>query len=177
MRLKDAEKIATDLIAELTPYCLAIEVAGAIRRQEKEVSAIEIITIPRWEDQPTGQKQLGGGDATTPHHLLFEWLEANYTIIMGGTPQRDWCILQLKDGTRVDIITAEISTWGYCFMVRTGPDTFIHSIVKQLRGLGITPMGLGLRDATGERIATPSEQSVFDLVGMDYVKPEERKED
>ena len=177
MQLEEARQIANDLIAELAPYCLAIEVAGAIRRQEPEMSAIEIITVPRWEDQPTGQKQLDGGDETVPHHLLFEWLDANYTIIMGGTPQHDWCILQLENGPRVDIITAEVSTWGYCFMVRTGPNEFMHSMVKRLRGLGITPLGLGLRDATGGRIATPSEQSVFDLVGMGYVDPEERKGD
>lgn len=175
MQLKEAEKIANDLLAELTPYCVAIEIAGAIRRQDPEMSSIEIVTIPRLEMQPTGQKQLDGGDETTEHHLLFEWLDANHTIVMGGMPRNDWCILQLEDGTKVDIITAEIATWGYSFMVRTGPGEFISPIVKQLRSIGLTPRGTGLQDVAGNRVSTPSEMAIFKLIDMGYVEPSERK--
>lgn len=174
MELKDAEEIANALKAELAPYCFAIEIAGAIRRQDPEVSEIEFVTIPRFEMRPTGQKQIGGGDVTEEHHLLFEWLDANHAVIMGGVPGNNWCLLQM-DGIRVDVFTAELATWGYCFMVRTGPEAFVYSIVKRLRGVGLTPMGTGLQNASGNRVATPSEMSIFNLVNIEYLKPSERK--
>ncbi len=176
MQLKEAEQIAQNLKAELAPYCTGIEIAGAIRRQDPEVSEIEFVTIPRFEMQPTGQKTLDGGDERSEHHILFEWLDANHKIIMGGTSKSDWCILQL-DGIRADIITAEIGTWGYCFMVRSGPDAFMHSMIRKLREIGLTPMGTGLQNVSGDRVATPSEMSIFNLVNMEYLKPTERKGD
>ena len=176
MQLKEAEKIANDLKAELTPYCTVIEIAGAIRRQEQEVPEIELVAIPRFEVRPTGQKKLDGGDATDEHPLLFEWLDANHEIVMGGTPRSDWCILQM-DGIRADIITAEMATWGYCFMVRTGPDAFMHSMIRKLRDIGLAPMGTGLQNSSGDRVATPSEMSIFNLVDREYIEPSKRKGD
>jgi DNA polymerase/3'-5' exonuclease PolX len=47
MILYDAQRIADKLIADLSPHCDRIEVAGSVRRQKPECGDIELVAIPK----------------------------------------------------------------------------------------------------------------------------------
>src|SRR5437867_4027103 len=47
MTLAEAQKIADEIMATLTPFCLRIEIAGSIRRQKPEnIKDVEVVLIP-----------------------------------------------------------------------------------------------------------------------------------
>ena len=47
MELKQAEKLAADLVGELALLCERIEVVGSIRRRCPQVKDIDIVLIPK----------------------------------------------------------------------------------------------------------------------------------
>ena len=47
MDLGEAQKIANEVVNQLSPYCDKVEIAGSIRRQKPTVNDIDIVLIPR----------------------------------------------------------------------------------------------------------------------------------
>ena len=175
MEYNKAKLIADTLRAELLPFCNVLEIAGALRRRDSEVADIEFVAIPRFEVRETGQRQLDGMDVVVRYNILFEWLNENQPVVMGGTRYVGWCVLDLGE-IRASIFTAEIATWGYLFLARTGPLEFMHNVIGRLRNTGIMPRaaGAGLQNSAGVQIAVPSESAVFEMCGAEYVVPWER---
>ena len=47
MKLKDAEKLAEQIMEQIRPFCDRLVVAGSIRRKKSEVRDVDFVLIPQ----------------------------------------------------------------------------------------------------------------------------------
>jgi DNA polymerase/3'-5' exonuclease PolX len=179
MKLEQARKIAESLRSDLEPYCERIEIGGSIRRRKLEVKDIELVVIPKFGDFPTGQMSLDGDPLTSYENLLFEHIAANreeYRIIKMGVKYAQIH----KSSMMIDVFTATPETWGYIFLLRTGPAEFSKWVVTELKKRGYTLKrgAVWATDSLGLlQCDTPSERDVFRMLGIDWIEPEYRFKD
>ena len=160
MKLQEAHIIATRVKDELAPHCDAIEIAGSIRRQVTEVSDIEIVCIPK----PYSVGLWADGIAA----VLDKWVK-----IRGYLPckavQR-----MLPEGIMLDLYTARPENWGLILAIRTGSAEYSHQVLAR----GWVRRGYksvnGMLTLNGREIPVFTEQRLFDLIGLPYVRPERR---
>lgn len=160
MLLADAEKIAKDIVAKLSPYCSQIQVAGSIRRKKPFVRDIDLVAIPNNQGQFIyALQQLG-------------------TIRMGGQKLIRCEIPEIV----LDVYVATPETWATLLLIRTGSTA--HNIMlcsrAQQRGMKLHADGSGLftfTDCEGResRIAGDTEESIFKALELPYQRPEERE--
>jgi len=185
MKLKQAQQIAEELKAEFEPYCERIEIGGSIRRKKPEPNDIELVCIPKFGYFPIGQMSLEGNPLTSYENLLFEHIAANrydkYSILKMGEKYAqievfDEHVTGVRQYIKVDVFTATFRTWGYIFMLRTGPAEFSKFVVTELKKNGFT-MDAGEVFHNGTPCTVPTEEDLFFLLGIDKIEPEYRFND
>jgi DNA polymerase (family 10) len=170
LELEKAEKIASQVIQTLKPYCEKIEVAGSIRRKRPFVHDVDLVAIPRNQGQ------------------FITRLNAWGKIKMGG---QKLIRCDTPDGIELDVYIATPETWACLLLIRTGSKQ--HNIrlcraavAKDMRlhadGSGLFELGgiIATKDtADGDReenrIAGDTEFSIFEALGLPYKRPEERE--
>jgi len=169
--LLQAQVLAGNFVAALSPFCRNVAVAGSVRREEPEVGDIEIVLVPDVTEVPGlfGPMQ---EDALKS----FPW-KAWGKVIKDGERYKQ---IETRQGVALDIfIVRPPAQWGVIFMMRTGPEDFSQWMVTPRRKGGGLPSYLRVHAGAiwqGEqRISTPTEGDVFRLLGVDYIPPQERK--
>lgn len=177
MKLEQAQKIAELLKRDLEPYTNRIEIGGSIRRKKPEVKDIELVCIPTIATVESKQTDLFGGFRTEKVNLLFGRIASRYQVVKMGDRYTQMQVgIGGDDHIKVDVFTAMPETWGYIFLLRTGPAEFSKWVVTELKRRGFTPKGGEILH--GAFVAsTPTEQSVFNLLGIDWIEPEYRFKD
>jgi len=178
MKLKLAQNIAESLKSKLAPYCERIEIGGSIRRKKPEPNDVELVCIPKFAEIGTGQIQLDGAASTVSTNLLSNELHQHFNVHKGGEKYFqigvfDGQIIGHRQYINVDIFMATHTTWGYIFMLRTGPREFSKFVVTELKRRGFTPKG-GAVWSGGEPIPTRDEGDVFHLLQIADIYPEYR---
>jgi len=171
MELEKAKKIANELVELLTPACQRISIAGSIRRQKPEVGDIELLAIPKFDgivellDQKL--KWLIGT------HVLEYRPNKKGSIVYG--PQNK-LLSHADSGIGVDIFSTDEQCWAVALVVRTGPkeSNIAIATAAQKRGWRLRAYGPGFDTPEG-LIRCHSERDVFELVGLPYKKPGERR--
>jgi len=176
IELKEAEKIASDVLTHLKPAMDRAEIAGSIRRRKSIVGDIEIVAL-------IGSR----------NKLLKLVSDVGQTIkpgvpgVVPWTPRPDsrYVRVRLNQGMNLDLFVATPENWGGLFLMRTGGatgpdgnayDGFVPGIFgrfKKLSGGGRMTNVMPTMP-TGEQLWVPEEQDFFDLLEMDFVPPEER---
>lgn len=169
MELEKAEKIAYTFIGEILPYCDRIEIAGSVRRRKDEVGDIEIVAIPKIEII----RILFG--EMEERHIGFIHALRRYPIIKGSPETGKYIQLQLPE-IKVDLFLATPLNWGYIFAIRTGSAEFSRFVLAcgwvRAGYKGINGMLENIK--TGEKVTIEEEIDLFNLIGIEYVKPENR---
>jgi len=185
MKLEQAQTIAEALKAEFEPFCEKIEIGGSIRRKKHEPNDIELVCIPKFGEFPIGQMSLEGAPLTSYENLLFEHIAANrhdkYAIIKMGEKYTQIEVHRdhpagVRQSIKVDVFTATFRTWGYIFMLRTGPAEFSKFVVTELKKNGFT-MDAGEVFHNETPCTVPTEEDMFFLLGIDWIEPECRFDD
>lgn len=160
MNLQEAYLIATRVKAELAPHCEEIEIAGSIRRQVPEVSDIEICCIPK----PYSVGLWADGIAA----VLDKWPKVRGYLPCKAVQR------MLPEGILLDLYTARPENWGLILAVRTGSADYSHQVLanRWLRR-GYKSVN-GMLTLNGREIPVYTEQKLFDLIGLPYVRPERR---
>jgi len=174
---------AERLVAELTPLTERLEIAGSIRRGAPEVADIELVAIPR-----TGTARKPG--ELLPRHVDLldhyareqvdagRWqprLDKNGRAALGDRYKR-----LLVDGVPLDLFSVlPPASFAVILLIRTGPAEFSREMVTQRSKGGHLLDGYrvqegAIRSVTGA-VEIESEEDWFDLCGMDYVPPEDRR--
>lgn len=188
--LSFGRQIAEALSAEFDQYCECIEIGGSIRRKAAEIGDVELVCIPKKVLVPTAQTSLDGTLITMHSNPLFTRLKTYDVLKMGERYAKiqlalseceDWHAEVFGDEThlKVDVFTATPETWGYIFLLRTGPAEFSKFIVTELKKRGYTPKDDAIYGGTANRLTpmhTPTEAHVFRLLQIDWIEPEYRKE-
>ncbi len=159
MELAKAQIIGNRVIDKLSPWCSKIEIAGSIRRKKEFVHDIDLVVIPSNEGQ------------------FIYALQSLGKIKMGGQKLIRCELPQIV----LDIYIATPETWATLLLIRTGSKEHnikLCSLAKR-QGVKLHADGSGLFsfvDCEGResREAGDTEQSIFEALGLKYLKPEER---
>ena len=171
MELQRAKVIAEELVGMLAPACERIEIAGSIRRRRLEVGDIELLCIPKFEegidqlDKELGLLFLQG--------ILTHRRNKRGSVVYGD---KNKLLLHKPSGIGVDVFSTTEECWWVALAIRTGPkeSNIAVAMAAQKRGWRLKAYGPGF-DTPGGLIRCKSERDVFELVGIPYKKPWERK--
>ncbi len=169
-----ARIFADKLCGRLSAGCERIEIAGSIRRGVSIVGDIEIVCIPHYQSDLLGNNF---GNWLDP--ILERWTaEGSFQPVKSGHRYKQF--LLTKSGIFLDLFIVTPETWGIQYMIRTGPAEFSRKMVTQRHQGGYLPDGYRVSEGqvwpeTGNAFPTPEEIDVFDLYGMDFIKPEDRR--
>jgi DNA polymerase/3'-5' exonuclease PolX len=187
--------IAERVMAALSPGCERIAIAGSLRREKPMVRDIEIVAVPRFGDEQTGD--LWGGRQTV------DLLEFTVSALMArsglvarlvenhradGTIDRQTKLgpsfkALLFEGTPVDLfVVRPPATWGVIFGLRTGPGDWNTRLVMDCKAIGRRVEGGQVlawhsASASWKAVPTEDERSFFAALGQPWVEPRERHVD
>lgn len=169
-----AKSIADKALEEFRPYCERIEIAGSLRRQKREIGDIEICAIPRYEINLFGEPGL------SLLNLYLGQMAQKQRLVTEGKwgPSYKKFRLAAHQEMSIDLFITSPPQWGLIFMIRTGSAEFSQRLVTQKNKGGLLPSHLKVSDGWvwdgNERLELPEEDSVFALLGIDYINPQDR---
>lgn len=161
--LAEAQAIADDVITQLRPHCSGIKVAGSIRRMCPTIGDIEIVCLPRpYEPSPL----FPTGIAT----VVNQWEK-----IRGELPCR-YTQRILPCGMKLDLFMPDPLGFGLQLAIRTGSADWCRTVL----GPAWTRAGFHsdagvLRRRDGSVVPTLDERTLFDLIGLKWVAPQDRE--
>jgi DNA polymerase/3'-5' exonuclease PolX len=158
-----ARAVARKIVAELKPACDRIEVVGSLRRGKPSVHDIDIVLLPKGHSGPLLETVLSG---------LIE--RGSLTPVRGKDKIRSF--VATKTGIPVDIYIATGETWATLLLIRTGSKEHNIKLARRALDLGmrLKASGEGIQGSDGALIKVTSEDDVFSLLGLGYLRPEER---
>jgi len=145
-------KLANKLINSLKPFCNRIEIAGSIRRKEKNPVDIDIILIPKNREK------------------LEEYMRTKGKFIQGGEQKSRWRV----EGVNVELYYTNLDEFGAALLAyssKFGSGIGLRMVAKR-KGLKLSQHGLFNR--RGKRIAGRTEQEIYHSLGRPWKKPENR---
>lgn len=164
--LAQAEQKAIEIMNSLMSQVSRIEIAGSVLRGKPNPKDLEIVCIPRM------QQDLFGNNVPLP-------VEVNHlgNVIKNGQRYKQ---IELPEGYNLDLfIVTPPAQWGYIFALRTGPDTFSKKVVTKKCYGGLLPSYAKCRDGAvwseGELIEMPEERDLFKFLGIDWIPPKDRQ--
>ena len=154
MKLKDAEKLAEQIMEQLWPFCDRLVVAGSIRRKKSEVRDVDFVLIPK--------PLLWSRIISTLQRKM------NAKVLKHGEKAAQLTI----NGINVDLYSATPETWEPLLLIRTGSaeHNIKLSMIARKKGMKLSHKGL-IKD---EKIIASTEKEIFEALGIDYIPPEER---
>jgi DNA polymerase/3'-5' exonuclease PolX len=186
-----AARVAERFADVVDAACEQLVIAGSLRRLQPTIGDIEIVCVPKW-----GERSTGLFDEFTERVNLLDG-QCEHMLITGAIQKRPradgvtfWgpkAKYMLFEGVPVDLFSPEAERFGMILAIRTGPAAFSNALVTP-RGMktragrdGLMPPYLKQQDgwltyrASGERIPTPTEESVFELLKLRYIEPADRR--
>ena len=192
MNLATAQRMADALVAEITPFVEKCAIAGSIRRKKPDgIKDIELLAIAKWQPVKAGLF----AEDVSKENLLYKWAMSQGTIrwIKTGTSEIiPWDIKEdgkywrgiFPNDTKLDLFLTKPESWSIQMLIRTGPADWSNQFVTSKRvkthsgRYGTLPIGMrvaGGRLWKGDTaLDTPDEETVFKLVGREYLPPEKR---
>jgi len=162
--------------SKISPACKRIRLAGSIRRKKSIVKDIELVC----ELKSTSQGKLN----KILNNLV---LKNNIKIIKDGDRYKQFVLLNIKQEEliKVDLFIVKApAQWGIIYLIRTGSAEFSKRFVTEIKPNFRVKNGhleelRRVKDGLGERKAyytrqTPTERSVFRVVGWNYIRSENR---
>src|SRR5574338_312163 len=182
IQLAYAQGIAQELINILNPFCDRIEIAGSVRRKKNIVKDIELVIIPKKQIEKTGLFE----DEEYIIYPIDNFILSSPSFRMrpnkiGGTsygeknklleynsPEFGWIAL--------DIFTADESNYMMVKFIRTGgaeTNKLIATTANKYK-MNLRIYESCFEDRRGNKYVMNSEEEIFKLLGLTYLKPEER---
>lgn len=168
--LTQAQALMTDVIRGLSPYCQRIEPAGSVRRCKPAVGDLEVVLVPRFISDMFGA-------VSDDHELNYiDWARLGWRAEKDGPRYKKIILPTISLDINIVIPPAQ---WGLKYVLATGPAEFNQAIVTPRNQGGLLPSYMSVSDACIKAhgktvIETPDEESVFRVLELDYIPPQER---
>jgi DNA polymerase/3'-5' exonuclease PolX len=202
--LARATELADELVDLLGSSCEQIHVCGSIRRQAPTVGDIDIVAVPKLAPvhdmfgTPTGNLNVLNYrlDDLCGEQVIRQGRRADGRLAGWGPRLR----CAVYGGLRVQVQSVEADCLGMWLVIRTGPADYSHAFVtpsgthcaiRDKHGVvtdyrpGLLPPGFSVErspELGGFRlhraylfVPTPTEASVYEALGREYLPPEKRK--
>lgn len=176
-----AWKVAQGLVTLLSHVCGRIEIVGSLRRNRTDVGDIELLCIPAiGYERGLFQGVMRKYDKLDRaiKGLIKDTVLALRPNKNGVTAygEKNKLLVHLESGIPVDIFSTTDDCWWVALVVRTGPAESNITLSKAAISMGLrfNAYGSGFTGPGDRKIVCNSEQEVFELVGLPYLKPEER---
>lgn len=181
-----ARGYAEEIMAVLAPACVRMEVAGSVRRGERNgFHELDLVVIPRPFQPVFGQKPGAHALVTLTDQLraqghLIPSRDSKGRTSWGDRNRRAvWCreTERLAESVPLDLFMVTRETWGAQLAIRTGDREFSHMLVTPAPS-GAMPPGMRLQDGRlrrGEQVLdTPEEPDFFAALELPLLPPYER---
>lgn len=176
---KDAIAVARELVKALDPYCERLIVAGSLRRRKEMVGDVELLYVPKRVTVPVDMFLSTDVQAvdTKLEALILSGVLALRKNVNGSTMwgEHNKLAVHVASGIPVDLFSVQESGWFSYLVCRTGGaqnNIRIASAAKS-KGWHWDPYR-GLKDTEGNLVKTQSEEEIFALVGLPFLKPWQR---
>jgi DNA polymerase (family X) len=144
-------KLSYNIIKQLKPLCRRIQIAGSIRRKEKNPSDIDVVLIPKNRIK------------------LEEFMRTKYKFIQGGEKKSRW----KAEGVQTELYYADESNFGAMLLAyssKFGAGIGLRVIAKR-KGFKLDQYGLFKGK---EKIAGRTEEEIYHALGRKWKLPERR---
>jgi DNA polymerase (family X) len=144
-------KLSERIFNFVKPFSKRIEIAGSIRRKEKNPVDIDIVLIPKNRIE------------------LEEALKQKGKFIQGGEKKSRWRI----EGINVELYYTNEEEWGAALLAyssKFGAGIGLRMIAKR-KGFKLNQYGLFKK---GNKIAGKTEQEIYHALGREWKSPERR---
>ncbi len=180
MNLREAERLAGEVVEWLTPGCERIAIAGSVRRQRPEVRDLEIVAIPKPGPRPVfGEPAYATALDAVLARLVQQWqLRWDRETPRNGPKYKR--LVHAGTRQKIDLFLATPDNYGYILAIRTGDADFSRALVLKASAGGLMPRGYfhhegRLKHLERGIIETPTEESYFrELVISPAPEPQER---
>ena len=145
-------KLSNEIFNFLKPFCKKIEIAGSIRRKEKNPVDIDIVLIPKNRIE------------------IEEALKQKGRFIQGGEKKSRWRI----EGVNIELYYTAEEEWGATLLAyssRFGAGIGLRMVAKR-KGMKLNQYGLF--DKNGKKIAGKTEREIYHALGREWKSPERR---
>ena len=189
MKLEEGRRLAEELLGILKPSCERIEIAGGIRRGKEEPHDIELVAIPKMEQEldPFGFNWTGHNHDelfATVHRLIDSGAlqKGKETVQRWGETERvlkpplgpKYYRLRYQ-GEKVDIFSVTPpAQWGLVFLLRTGDSEFSQAFVTRLWKFGMKSREGRIEVDRATWMKTPEEEDAFRVCGLPFIEPRMR---
>ncbi len=180
-----ARAVANGLIELLEPHCLAgmLCYAGSLRRGKATVGDVEICYVSKIKPLRKPGEMFESPCLVAEafiEHLLGGKLEKRLSVdgvFTWGNLNK--LAIHKATGLPVDLFREpDAADWWRTLVIRTGPKELNLRLIAgaERQGLRLHAYGPGFtRRETGEIVPCRSEREVFELCGIEYLEPQERK--
>jgi DNA polymerase/3'-5' exonuclease PolX len=169
--LDNAFETAKIVINKLCGFCDRIEIAGSIRRRKAMVKDIEIVCIPKSEEE----EDLFGQKVLVPCNGFIKTVDLWPKV--KGEPTGRYTQRILPGDIILDLFIANKDNWGYIYAIRTGSAEYSHKVLAN----GWVKNGYTGKEGSlwknGKAVIIPEEEDLFKICGVPYTEPEEREFD
>ena len=190
-----ALQLAEHLARAMRPHCVAdsVRIVGSVRRGKPEVKDIELLVLPRWEEDESAEDLFGERPRLNALHVwatsertgqVIRWvkggrgkLERGVETLESTTPNPEgsyWRGYLPEHHLMLDLFLATAANYGGLEIVRTGPAEFSEAILAHAKRIGKKFYGGVLYAGAGALVPTPREEDVFAALGLRYLEPGER---
>jgi len=165
MVLQEAKAIAEKIREDLLPHCYRCEIAGSVRRKKHEVKDIEIVIIPK----PYETGLFTSGIAA----IIGQWQKVKGEL----GPECRYTQRIHPGGIKIDIFFARPENWGLIFAIRTGSSEYsrVELACRWVARGYHSRNGMLESGNSHEVIELREEEDLFKLLGITFIKPENRE--
>lgn len=173
MRYEFAAKLAVNACERLMPFCEGnkIHIAGSLRRRLPEISDIDLICVPRYEEV-VSFNLFGYSDFNKKVSINFVDTVKSIGAIMKGSPDGRYMSLNIQ-GYKVDVFMPQPDDFYRQYCIRTGSADYVHwNIAKAWNKKGWCGTDQGLRRIEDcKEIVSASEKKKWEIVKQEGEKP------
>ena len=195
----EAVAIARELVGLLDPVCERLILAGSLRRQLATIGDLDLVCVPKVEAMRDmfGELMSTGVDllASTLDELCGAQVIRQRRDAAGRTCWGPRSKRGIFRDLPIDVTSCDADTFGLQVVIRTGPSAYAHAFVtprsqtavlRDREGSvvgkrpGMLPSGFEIKDGFrlyrfGGVVPTPTERDVYDVLGLPYAEPWDRR--